>query len=542
MTVAFILAMRSDGQAPTLVVAPKSVCRQWKDEIEKFSGMSCALYEKGMTAEAISGVDVLVASYSFFMRESCLDSAMYASGFKFHRVILDEAHFVKNPNTVSARHIRMLGCDKRLCLSGTPIQNDPRDLFSLVKWIFQHEASVTSKLNMSSRSKATRMRCTEFIRNNMLMRRTLDDVSAYNADLTLPTLSVRIVSVPFATRSEAQLYDHIEDIARERIKNVLKSYHTQSNMDILEALLRCRQVCIHHRLFVDALHDKACVSGKWKVPHRLMAGLPEHGTKLSTLVKMISSHPGDKTLVFCSFVKEMRIIQSMLRGQGVHSLLYYGDMSGPERDEVLDKFKDPRGVHTVLIIQMNAGGTGLNLQVANRCYVTSPAYNPSLELQCIARSHRTGQTKEVTCIRLVMQDTVEERILDIQKKKLDMISLALDDQRISEKLNKNCVQLSKDDICSLFDLEVPSAAAAAGAASASTSPSSNGGGGEDMMDIDMDQRVEEEGDEAMGGRRCEASMVVREDTMFVNAKTRTDSIAKPKAPYDEYAVFDDLAT
>ncbi len=448
MTVAFILGMHEPGQAPTLVVAPKSVCPQWKDEVTKFSDLRCEVYDRG---DVSSDVDVLVISYSFFMRESCLNTGIFLK--KFHRIILDEAHFVKNFNTVTSKHIRELQAPKRLCLSGTPIQNDPKDLFSLVRWIYQEEPQLIGKLNMSSRCKASRMQCIEFIRNNMIMRRTLDDVSKFNESLTLPSLDVKVVSIPFTNQEELSLYQHVEEIAKERIKNVLKQYNTQGNMDILEALLRCRQVCIHPRLFLDAAREQDGVHHKWKVPARYLAsGYNSSSTKLETLVNMIQSHPADKTLVFSTFVKEMRCIRAMLRDAGIQSLLYHGDMSGPERESVLNRFKTPDDKHMVLIIQMNAGGTGLNLQIANRCYMTSPAYNPSLELQCIARAHRTGQTKDVTCIRLVMQDTVEEKILDIQKKKLIMISEALNDERISEKLNKNQMQLTKDDICALFNL------------------------------------------------------------------------------------------
>lgn len=453
MTVAFILGMHTEGQLPTLVVAPKSVCQQWKDEIHKFSSLRCVVYDRSITD--FSEYDVVVVSYSFFMRESCLDSDLIKT--KFYRVILDEAHFIKNPNTVSSRHIRQLNTVKRLCLSGTPIQNDPKDLFSLVKWIYQdQESQLAANLNMSSKSKCTRMRCTDFIRNTMLMRRTMDDVSKFNSSLTLPGLSVKVVSVPFASHSESSLYQHVEEIAKERIKNVLKQYNTQGNMDILEALLRCRQVCIHPKLFLDAVREQPAVAAKWKVPAMYLDQLchASGSTKLNALVNMISAHPNEKTLIFSSFVKEMRVIQQMLAGIGIKSLLYHGDMSNHERDVVLDKFKT-QDSHLVLIIQMNAGGTGLNLQVANRCYVTSPAYNPSLELQCIARAHRTGQKNVVTCIRLVMQDTVEERILDIQKKKLDMIADALDDSRISHKLSQDTVTLTKDDICALFNLPPP---------------------------------------------------------------------------------------
>jgi SNF2 family DNA or RNA helicase len=355
---------------------------------------------------------------------------------------------------VSSKHIRQLKADKKLCLSGTPIQNDPSDLCSLVQWIYKDEdPDALNKLNMSSKSKATRMRCTEVIRNSMLMRRTMDDVSVFNPSLTLPDLDVKVVSIPFASPDEALLYQHVEDIAKERIQNVLKQYNTQGNMDILEALLRCRQVCIHPRLFVDAVNEQPTVAHKWKVPmHILSNALPS--TKLNALVNMIAAHPLDKSLVFSTFVKEMKTLQKMLAGRGINSMLYHGDMTGDEREHVLDTFKTTNGPNSVkvLIIQMNAGGTGLNLQVANRCYVTSPAYNPSLELQCIARAHRTGQTKDVTCVRLVMQDTVEERILDIQKKKLDMISHALDDERITQKLAKDRIHMTSEDILALFDI------------------------------------------------------------------------------------------
>jgi non-specific serine/threonine protein kinase len=454
MTITFIMAMREANHAPTLVVAPKSVCQQWKDEIEKFCDLRCCVYDRKMDElKDISdaNMDIIIVSYPFFSRDACVSSLLLRT--KFYRVILDEAHLIKNPNTVTSRHIRLLDSEKRLCLSGTPIQNDAKDLFSLVKWIHREDCGAEWKLNMSSRSLQTRMRCTEFIRKNMLLRRTLDDVCEFNPTLALPGLSVQVLAIPFGTAEESALYAHVESMAEEKIRTVLKQYHTQGNMDILEALLRCRQVCIHPDLFIDSVRENPRVGNKWKIP-LAMRETPYYGTKLQTLVKMISMHPlGDKTLIFSAFVKEMMLIRRMLRGIGIESLLYYGDMTNPEREAVLERFRDPTGNSVVLIIQMQAGGTGLNLQVANKCYVTSPAYNPTLEMQCIARSHRTGQLKRVTCVRLVMQDTVEERILDIQKKKMNMISLALDDERLSDKLDRDRVSLSKDDILDIFRID-----------------------------------------------------------------------------------------
>lgn len=492
MTVSFLLAMKEHTKLeqrpmlPTLVIAPKSVCQQWVDEIAKFSDLNAVLYDRSIDSN-LNDYDVVVVSFSFFTRGTCTETSIYKN--KFQRVILDEAHWIKNPNTVTSKHIKEIKCEKKLCLSGTPIQNDPKDLFSLVKWIFKDDIhklhQATRGVSLASKSKEKRQMCMDFIRNCILMRRTLDDVSVFNKSLSLPTLDVRIVSIPFKSSDEHALYCHVQDLARERIQNVLKSsaYSTQSNMDILEALLRCRQVCIHPALFVDALYENPKVAFKWgrvkDSPSNVSLLLTEKqntlnmpSTKLETLVSLILSQPPeDKTLIFSSFVREMRIIKHLLQKAGVQlCLLYHGDMSSQEREHVLDKFKTSTYKHSVLVIQMNAGGTGLNLQVANRCYVTSPAYNPSLEMQCIARSHRTGQTKPVTCVRLVMQDSVEEKILDIQHKKLQMISKAFDDQRILKKLSKQSFNLSKQELASLFDITISASGSSSNEEDSDTDP------------------------------------------------------------------------
>ena len=161
----------------------------------------------------------------------------------------------------------------------------------------------------------------------------------------------------------------------------------------------------------------------------------------------ILAHPKAKSLIFCLWTKEIALLASALSDRGVSVLKFEGSMNRQRRETVLYNFNNTN--IQVLIIQINAGGVGLNLQAVQRIYIVSPTWNPCAELQAIARAHRLGQTEVVTCYRLIMEGTIEERIITIQDKKMQVIADCFEDENIFGKMG--CMDsLSKNDIMSLF--------------------------------------------------------------------------------------------
>jgi SNF2 family DNA or RNA helicase len=194
---------------------------------------------------------------------------------------------------------------------------------------------------------------------------------------------------------------------------------------MLELLLRLRQTSCHPQLVLNGL------SRKYGVQPKPWTG---HSSKHLHLIRMLESHRGEAALVFCQFTEEMDLLQTLLREHGFRSARLDGSLSNQERRLTLDRCRRP-GEIEVCLIQIRAGGVGLNLQEFNRVYLTSPDWNPCNEIQAIARAHRMGQQRPVTVTKLVLsgvdatqpegtapQSMVDSRILDIQDRKRLLMS------------------------------------------------------------------------------------------------------------------------
>jgi SNF2 family DNA or RNA helicase len=383
----------------TLIIAPKSVVPQWVSEIERFSDLSVEVVD-GNDPWFDYPPDVCVTTYAFLQRMSGSESWLY--GMHWDRIVCDEAHVMRNPNSKTFKNATRLRADSRIALTGTPIQNKAADMKSLSRWIGYPD--VESGLRS--------------ICKNLVLRRVVED------SFSMPELDIRVHPVDFS-EEERFVYEQVENFASERVASAF------SHMEVLEMLMRCRQICIHPQLFIDGVRKKLSVEREG-----LEALLSENWTgsssKIDALCDLVSQH-SDKAIVFCSFVGEMEMIAQALGSRGVMNLSFHGGLDSDTREDVLSRFREDGAVQ-VLLVQIAAGGAGLNLQVANRVYVMSPHYNPTMEVQALGRCYRHGQCKPVQVIRLVMRDSIEERICEIQDKKLTLISETLSDPRIFQRM------------------------------------------------------------------------------------------------------------
>lgn len=419
-TVQLIATLLGNPRNKTLVIVPKSIVNQWVEEIDHFAPhLKVKVHEGGNRTnnpESFEGFDVVIAPYSVLTNKS-RDSRVARSDTVLHkmvwdRVILDEGHEIRNPRSKLSISIRLLQSHIRWVVSGTPVYNSVRDFVTLCEFL-----GIKKSLVLGFNRK---------IQDTYVIRRTKEDVAAYNKRLTLPPCDFQNVELEMY-KEEESLYMDVFRESQGKVKTAMKTaeHAGMRTMAMLECLLRCRQAMIHPQLYMSGIARKDGEDPEeWQSPCR----------KTEYLLEAVLSHPKEKSLVFSQFVEEMNIYEELFLENEVEVYRIDGSVSKDERVEALRQFKKSSN-HCVFLIQIKAGGQGLNIQEATRVYITSPSWNPATELQAIARSHRTGQTRKVIVRKLMYGGSeevpsVEHSIMNLQGHKAAVSAQVLNDDRL----------------------------------------------------------------------------------------------------------------
>lgn len=398
----------------TLVIVPVSVLSQWENEINKFAPHLRVFVHHGNNRETdfnkIPEFDVFLTTYSL-MRLKEIESIV---PFKFlwDRVIMDEAHEIRSKKSQTNKNCNLLTSPIKWCVTGTPVFNNVGEFVTLCGWIGIHKSDVQANLNA--------------IRKRYILRRTKEDVAKFNKRLELPLCVVNNVQLELLPE-EKELYANVYAEAKSQVHQIIRSgmHNGMKAMLILECFLRARQVLTHPFVYLSSMEEPT----PWEHPC----------AKTDYIVNSIVENKKENSLVFCQFITEMNIIQNALKDRGIKTFRIDGTYSQDERVAQIEMFrKQP----STLVIQIKAGGVGLNLQEATRVYITSPAWNPATELQAIGRAHRTGQTKKVTVERLFYKGdeelpSIEESIMILQEHKSVVTSEVLNDPRITASFPKH---------------------------------------------------------------------------------------------------------
>ena len=369
----------------TLILCPKSVVEQWAAELFKFAPClreHVLIYggpQRTRDPEVLKTYKVVISSLGMVLpRKEIMVTTLH--GVNWHRVVIDEAHDMRNRKSLTFIHVNALKARIRWCLTGTPVFNKIGDFVTLMAWIGIPRQHVQAGLKA----------CVD----RYVIRRTKEEVSEHNETLRLPPCIVENVMVKI-NEHEAELYDQLFTKGQLAVKRSQTSQNAGMYiMEILEAYLRCRQ-CLAYPDLITRIDKK-----KW-----------EHNcTKIDVLMTKLDQHPTEKTLIFCNFRGEMDVIQERANR---HVYRIDGSYSQHDRNEQIKMFNED-STGSIFVIQIKAGGVGLNLQNATRVYITSPAWNPATEIQAIGRSHRTGQKNTVRVCRLITED-VDDRIGSIEK-------------------------------------------------------------------------------------------------------------------------------
>jgi SNF2 family DNA or RNA helicase len=407
------------NRLPVLIVCPKSLTGNWRAEFERFApDLKVAISQGSNRADLLGRLqhyDVIITTYQLVVRD--LDVLRKQS---WQLLLLDEASYIRNADTDAAKALRELKACSRLALTGTPVENSTRDLWSIYHFVLP--GYLGSRENFKERFElpihggmetpaglAASERLKKLLRPYFL-RRTKREV--------LKDLPEKIEQILWCEPSTAQaeVYRRVLEEGRDEIKAARKrSGQGGAKMTMFTVLLRLRQTCCDLRLTglqKDTLGglDQDELSGKWPMLLERLESILEGGGKV---------------LVFSQFVQFLKLVRGALDDRQI--TYAYLDGSSTDRDAQVKSFQT-QSDRRVFLISLKAGGYGLNLTAADHVILLDPWWNPAVESQAIDRAHRIGQQRVVTAYRLAMRGTVEERILALQAKKRGLVEASIDDQ------------------------------------------------------------------------------------------------------------------
>jgi SNF2 family DNA or RNA helicase len=407
-----VLLDHAEG-GPSLVVAPTSVCGNWAIELQRFAP-SLAVYRMSRTwneasLAALGPRDVLLCSYTMLQQH-----AERLGAVVWRVAILDEAQAIKNAETKRAQASLGLQADFRLALSGTPIENYLDELWSLFQFLnpgllgsreaFQKKFAGPIERD---RDAAARNGLRSLIRP-FLLRRTKADVLS-----ELPPRIEQTVLVEMESEERA-FYEALRQRALQRLA-ALDAKAGARRIYMLAEITRLRRACCNPALIEPE------------------AGLPS--AKLAALLELVDEllRNGHKALVFSQFVGHLHLVRAALEARGTRLQYLDGSTPAAERDRCVAAFQSGEGA--LFLISLKAGGSGLNLTAADYVIHLDPWWNPAVEDQASDRAHRIGQDRPVTIYRLIMQDSIEERILSLHRDKRDLASALLEGSEVSARLD-----------------------------------------------------------------------------------------------------------
>ncbi len=383
---------------PSLIVMPTSLIANWKNEIKKFtpnlSVLSLHGDDRAVRFKNIKKYDILLTTYPLIVRDK-----VKFDKEEFCYIILDEAQKIKNPKTKMTMAIKTFKCEHRLALSGTPIENHLGELWSIFSFLMpgfldtltffkNYYQTPIEKENNNERQTLLNKRVKPF-----MIRRTKEKVAK-----ELPAKSEIIKYTQFSDKQMA-LYESIRVTMDKKVREaVSKKGIGSSHIMILDALLKLRQVCCDPSLVKIDEAKKVKESAKLELFLDLVDELVAEGRKI---------------LVFSQFTSMLAILEENIKQREYTYTKLTG--STKKREEVIDKFTN--GEAQIFLISLKAGGVGLNLTEADTVIHYDPWWNPAVENQATDRAHRIGQKKAVFVYKLIVENTIEQKILEMQSRK-----------------------------------------------------------------------------------------------------------------------------
>ena len=399
-----------------LIVCPVSILINWEKEFQKFSNINVHIYH-GNTRSIPKDRKIILTSYGVMKRE--VDDTF--SNMEFDILVLDEVQHLKNIRSLGAFAVRKLKADFRICLTGTPVENDLAEFYNImdlsIPGIWGDLQFIRTTSNKKSRLLA-RKTASPFI-----LRRTKGQV--------LSDLPPKLENNVFLEMQEIELLNYkqnLEDIK----KRILVASSRQKYGEILRGLLKLRQLCL------------------WQSPKNLLPLRNRkriYSTKIDFLLQTLEQiiEEGHQAIVFSQFTTYLDIIQNEIHEKHWKFSRIDGSQAMKRRQKEVDSFQD--GSNRIFLISLKAGGVGLNLTAASYVFIMDPWWNPAVEAQAIDRAHRIGQQNKLTVYRPIIKNSVEEKVIELQQVKRELFEDLLQNNDNSELFSG---KLSMQDFEHLF--------------------------------------------------------------------------------------------
>lgn len=395
--------MKGEVHRPSLVVLPKSLMFNWQDEAKKFTpALKVVSYSGSGRDELIRQIptaDLVLITYGTLRQD--LEKLQE---FEFHYVIVDEAQAIKNSSSLSHKTCCQIEGRYRLAMTGTPVENSIQDLFSILSFtnpglLGPGTQKKFGQMDGADAGEGSQLYNLSRALKPFILRRSKDQVLK-----DLPPKTEQILYCELSPE-EKENYDNLKAYYRGTLTGQIADKGlAKSKIMVLEALLRLRQAACHPGL-VDRQYE----------------GL--ESTKTEMLVEQLKEliAEGHKALVFSQFTQFLGLVKQSLDRAGVGYEYLDGRVSAASRKERVKRFQEGE-TNSVFLISLKAGGVGLNLTAADYVFVLDPWWNPAVESQAIDRTHRIGQKRNVMAYRMIAKDTIEEKILELQKSKRKLAS------------------------------------------------------------------------------------------------------------------------
>jgi non-specific serine/threonine protein kinase len=413
----------STGGLKAIVVCPTTLIYNWQNEVKKFTpSLTYHIHHgsaRSRSAEELEKHNIIITTYGTLRSDIHLLLKIF-----FDYVILDESQAIKNPSSKVTKAASLLTAKNRVCMSGTPLQNNTFDIFAQMNFLnpgllgsmefFRNEfATPIDKFGEQEQKDHLRKLLFPFI-----LRRTKEQVAK---DLPEKTETILFCEME---KEQRKIYDAYRNSYRDKIMGTIDDQGIdRSQLTILQGLMKLRQIC----------DSPAILNEEEKFPN--------HSIKLDELAREISENIGDhKALVFSQFLGMLALIKAKLKEQEIPFEYFDGSTSATDREKAIQNFQN-NDEGRVFLISLKAGGVGLNLTAADYVYIVDPWWNPAVEQQAIDRTHRIGQTKNIFAYRMICIDTIEDKILQLQeRKKILARELITDDNGFVKTLTKADVE------------------------------------------------------------------------------------------------------
>ncbi len=411
------------GKIKALVICPTTLIYNWENEIRKFTpSLSFHIHHGGQRSRAkeeLLNYDITITTYGTLRS----DIKLFVS-VEFDYIILDESQAIKNPSSKVTRAASLLNAKHRLCMSGTPLQNNTFDIFAQMNFLnpgmlgtmefFRQEFSIPiDKFGEEDRKEHLKKILYPFI-----LRRTKEQVAK-----DLPEKQETVLFCEMENE-QRKIYDAYRNDYRNQILGSIETQGIQrSQLTILQGLMKLRQIC-----------DSPAILNE-------VEKFENHSIKLEELTREIMENIGNhKALIFSQFLGMLALIKAKLTQLDIKFEYFDGSTSAPDREKAIQSFQNNESIR-VFLISLKAGGVGLNLTAADYVYIVDPWWNPAVEQQAIDRTHRIGQTKNIFAYRMICKDTIEDKILQLQEKKRMLAKeLIADDTTFVKSLSKEDVE------------------------------------------------------------------------------------------------------